>query len=154
MFACQQMRIIIAFFAAFKVANITNKLCGIFWHFFVRHYSANILIEKMPKSFSLKSIKIYHNNLFYFLRTFYSIMLRRWKIWPFFHKVFPFLKIGHFFCPFLIFGNTFALRISEIFFKFTFWNNILFLARNLSIPITFLWAWKVTSYTFMQNGAF
>ena len=53
-------------------------------------------------------------------------MLRMADFLPFFHKVFPFWKIGHFFCPFLDFGNTFDPLISAIFFKFKIRKYILF----------------------------
>ena len=49
-----------------------------------------------------------------------TIMLRWRKFEALFHKIIWVLKIGHFFCPFLIFGITFGSLFFADFFKFTF----------------------------------
>jgi hypothetical protein len=50
------MRVIVAFFAAYKSTFFTFKNFGIFWHFFDFHLFPILEIEKMPKFFS-KNIK-------------------------------------------------------------------------------------------------
>ena len=71
----------------------------------------------MPKSFSLKYLKNIVTNFWMIFLVHHTIMLTMAEFLPLFHKVFPFWKIGHFFCPFFDFGNTFdpfLIRISAL----------------------------------------
>jgi len=115
MLTCGIVAIKITFFTAFKVTNYAEEFCRGFRRFCVRNHSANILTEKTPKSFPQKSIKNCQHNFIIIIFVIKTIMICWWKFKGVFHKRSEVLKIGHFFCPFLIFGNTFDPRNFQYF---------------------------------------